>query len=45
MIRDVEAVEEGRSRISAPSRINDQWRIIFRWEAGDANDVRIADYH
>jgi proteic killer suppression protein len=26
-------------------RINDQWRIVFRWEAGDAHDVRIADYH
>ena len=26
-------------------RINDQWRVIFRWEAGDAHDVRIADYH
>ena len=26
-------------------RINDQWRIIFRWEAGHANEVEIADYH
>ncbi len=26
-------------------RINDQWRIVFRWEAGDALDVRIMDYH
>ena len=25
-------------------RINDQWRICFRWEAG-AHEVRIADYH
>lgn len=26
-------------------RINDQWRIVFRWEEGDALDVDIVDYH
>jgi proteic killer suppression protein len=26
-------------------RINDQWRICFRWLDGEANDVEIADYH
>ena len=26
-------------------RINDQWRIIFRWEDGGAYDVAIVDYH
>lgn len=26
-------------------RINDQWRICFRWRAGDAWDVEIVDYH
>jgi proteic killer suppression protein len=26
-------------------RINDQWRICFVWEGGDALDVEIADYH
>lgn len=26
-------------------RINDQWRICFRWERGDAYDVDIVDYH
>ena len=26
-------------------RINDQWRICFRWEAGDAHGVEIVDYH
>lgn len=26
-------------------RINDQWRLCFRFEAGDAFDVEIADYH
>ena len=26
-------------------RINDHWRIVFKWEAGHAQDVEIADYH
>jgi proteic killer suppression protein len=26
-------------------RINDQWRVCFRWEDGDANDVEIVGYH
>ena len=26
-------------------RINDQWRIIFRWSAGNASAVEIIDYH
>jgi proteic killer suppression protein len=26
-------------------RVNDQWRICFRWEAGDAYEVEICDYH
>jgi toxin HigB-1 len=26
-------------------RINDQWRICFRWEDGDAFDVEMVDYH
>jgi proteic killer suppression protein len=26
-------------------RINQQWRICFRWEKGDAYDVEIVDYH
>ena len=26
-------------------RINDQWRICFRFDKGDALDVAIADYH
>ncbi|MFY9310840.1 MAG: type II toxin-antitoxin system RelE/ParE family toxin [Bacteroidia bacterium] len=26
-------------------RINDQWRIIFRWENGNASEVEIIDYH
>ncbi len=26
-------------------RINDQWRIIFKWGSGIAQDVKIVDYH
>jgi toxin HigB-1 len=26
-------------------RVNDQWRIIFQWEMGEARQVRIIDYH
>ena len=26
-------------------RVNEQWRICFRWKEGDACDVEIADYH
>lgn len=26
-------------------RINDQWRICFRWKDGNAYDVEIVDYH
>ena len=26
-------------------RINDQWRVCFRWEEAGAEDVEIVDYH
>ena len=26
-------------------RINDQWRIIFKWNSGNALEVEIIDYH
>ncbi len=26
-------------------RINDQWRICFRWQDGNAREVEITDYH
>ncbi len=26
-------------------RINDQWRIIFKWISGNATEVEIIDYH
>ena len=32
---------DGQYRI----RINDQWRICFEWQEGDALNVEIVDYH
>ena len=26
-------------------RVNDQWRLLFRWESNDAHKVRLMDYH
>jgi proteic killer suppression protein len=26
-------------------RVNDQWRICFRWQGSNAHDVEIVDYH
>jgi proteic killer suppression protein len=26
-------------------RVNDQWRVVFRWRGGTAHDVSIVDYH
>jgi proteic killer suppression protein len=26
-------------------RVNDQWRIVFRWQDGNAYEVRLLDYH
>lgn len=26
-------------------RINDQWRVVFRWDNGNAFNVQIMDYH
>ena len=26
-------------------RINDQWRICFKWSGSNATDVEIVDYH
>ncbi len=26
-------------------RINDQWRVVFRWESGHAYQVSVIDYH
>jgi proteic killer suppression protein len=26
-------------------RVNDQWRVVFKWESGIATDVWVLDYH
>ncbi len=26
-------------------RVNDQWRLIFRWVQGEPHGVRVVDYH
>lgn len=40
----LEALKGGRSG-QYNIRINDQWRICFRWAAAGAEDVEIVDYH
>ena len=36
---------KGELRGKHSIRINDQWRIVFRWKDGDAHEVAIDDYH
>ena len=36
---------KGERRDQHSIRINDQWRICFRWRDGDAHEVEIIDYH
>jgi len=26
-------------------RVNDQWRVCFKWKDGDAHEVEVVDYH
>jgi proteic killer suppression protein len=35
----------GRREGQHSIRVNDQWRICFKWQDGDAYDVEIVDYH
>lgn len=35
----------GKSNEFYSIRINIQWRIIFKWENGNAREVEIIDYH
>ena len=35
----------GKAKEFYSIRINDQWRIIFKWNAGNASEVQILDYH
>ena len=37
----LKGVREGQLSI----RINDQWRICFIWQDGDAYEIEITDYH
>jgi proteic killer suppression protein len=36
---------KGKAKDFYSIRINDQWRIIFRWQNGHAYEVEIVDYH
>jgi toxin HigB-1 len=36
---------KGRWRGYFSIRVNDQWRVVFRWQAGNAADVQVVDYH
>ena len=36
---------KGRRAGQFSIRINDQWRMCFRWDEGGARDVEIVDYH
>ncbi len=40
----LEALKKGRKGQHS-IRINDQYRICFKWFAGDAHDVEVVDYH
>ena len=35
----------GKSKDFYSIRINDQWRIVFKWSDGNASEVSIMDYH
>jgi toxin HigB-1 len=35
----------GRMKEFYSIRINDQWRVIFKWQSGNAFEVEILDYH
>ena len=46
MIKSFADKDTARDRAGQHSiRINDQWRICFRWKDGDAYEVEITDYH
>ncbi len=36
---------KGKRKGQQSIRINDQWRICFRWNEGDVFEVEIVDYH
>jgi toxin HigB-1 len=36
---------KGKLRDFHAIRINDQWRVVFKWRDGEAHAVQIVDYH
>ena len=36
---------KGKLKHSYSIRINNQWRIIFKWSNNNANEVEVTDYH
>ena len=36
---------KGKRKAQYSIRVNDQWRICFRWQQQDAYEVEIVDYH
>lgn len=36
---------KGKRKGQHSIRVNDQWRVCFRWSGADAYDVEIVDYH
>jgi len=36
---------KGKRKGQHSIRINDRWRVCFRWSDGDAHDVEVVDYH
>ena len=36
---------EGNLKGMHSIRVNNQWRIVFRWHGSDAREVRLVDYH
>jgi proteic killer suppression protein len=44
LVINLEALK-GKRRGQHSIRINDQWRICFRWTDAGAEDVEIVDYH
>ena len=36
---------KGKMRGYQSVRVNDQWRIVFRWTSGGPTLVRVTDYH
>jgi toxin HigB-1 len=36
---------KGNLREYRSIRVNDQWRVIFKWIDGEPHEVRVVDYH